>query len=142
MIDLEQQIVGIAQLALASMLGLLVGLTRERLHKSAGIRTHMLACMGTCLFTIISAIAFPGGDPARIAAGVVTGIGFLGAGVIFRDSNGVRDLTTAASIWTVAAIGMAVGAHLWLIATAATVMVWVILEVLRWYSKEMPHHGA
>ncbi|TVR23060.1 MAG: MgtC/SapB family protein [Anaerolineaceae bacterium] len=116
---------------IAAMLSALIGLERERRSRSAGLRTHMLVGVGACLFTSLSAMAFPGGDPTRIASNVVTGIGFLGAGVIFRNKNAVHDLTTAASIWATAAIGMAVGIGAWLSAFGVTVIIWLILALLR-----------
>src|SRR6201995_817537 len=106
------------RLLAAAALGSLVGLERERLLWAAGIRTHMLVCVGACLFMIVSAFRFSDSlsadhvvlDPSRAAAQVVSGIGFLGAGAILARGEVVRGLTTAASIWTVAAIGLAVGA--------------------------------
>ncbi|MFM7322842.1 MAG: MgtC/SapB family protein [Armatimonadota bacterium] len=94
-------------LALAAFLGSMIGWQREAQARPAGLRTHILVAVGSCL---LSLVRFPGGDPARIAAQVVTGIGFLGAGVILRRGPSVRGLTTAASIWAVAGIGIAVGA--------------------------------
>ncbi|MGH2677187.1 MAG: MgtC/SapB family protein, partial [Actinomycetota bacterium] len=102
----------------AALLGGVIGLEREVRDQPAGFRTHMLVALGSCLFTLISAYGFgafqgdPGVpyDPTRIAAQIVTGIGFLGAGAIIRSGMSVRGLTTAASLWVVAAIGMAVGA--------------------------------
>lgn len=104
----------IIRLLLAVALGGLVGLEREIDHKPAGFRTHILVCLGACLFTMLSlffcfSFPNPGADPARIAAGIVMGIGFLGAGAILHRESDIKGLTTAASIWVVAAIGMAVG---------------------------------
>lgn len=118
-------------LLLAAILGTIIGLERERRGKSAGIRTHMLVAMGAALFTILSMFAFPDGDPTRVASNIVTGIGFLGAGVIFTRKGEVHDLTTAASIWATAAIGMAAGAQLWFLAILCTLMVWIILGLMR-----------
>ena len=88
----------------------------------------MLICLGSALFTVLSIYAFPGSDPARIAAGIATGIGFIGAGVILHRTGGVvLGLTSAATIWTVAAIGMAAGAGMYYIAPAATVLALIIL---------------
>jgi putative Mg2+ transporter-C (MgtC) family protein len=104
------------RLLVAAVLGSLIGFERERLLWAAGIRTHMLVCVGACLFMIVSAYGFASVlgpnvvlDPSRIAAQVVSGIGFLGAGAILARGEIVKGLTTAASIWTVAAIGLAVG---------------------------------
>jgi putative Mg2+ transporter-C (MgtC) family protein len=101
----------VARLGLAMLAGALVGLERETNDRQAGLRTHMMVCLGSALFTIVSLkIAGPAGDPARIAAQIVTGIGFLGAGTIFRFGSTVRGLTTAAGLWTVAAVGMGIAA--------------------------------
>ncbi len=130
------------RLAVAAALGGLIGLERELDEKSAGLRTHMLVSLGSALFTIVSAYGFREflasgdnvvrADPARIAAQIVTGIGFIGAGVIFRQGLGVRGLTTAASLWLVAAIGMAAGAGYWAGAVVATVAALVTLRPLEW----------
>lgn len=133
--SLEIQVFLLLRLALAAFLSMIVGLERERRDKSAGMRTHMLAGVGACLFTMAGAHLFDGGDPTRVAAGVVSGIGFLGAGVIFQSHDRVRDLTTAASIWTTAAIGTTVAMDAWFLATGATVMTWFILAVLHTIEK-------
>jgi putative Mg2+ transporter-C (MgtC) family protein len=130
---LELQLHLLAQVALAAFLSMIVGLDRERRNKSAGLRTHMLTGLGACLFTTIGSHVLPEGDPTRVAAGVVTGIGFLGAGVIIQSEDRVRDLTTSASIWATAAIGVAVALDAWLLAIGATVLVWFILAIVqRW----------
>lgn len=121
----------VLRLLLAMTLGALVGFERWHAGKPAGLRTNILISGGSALFTIISVFGF-GGDPARIAAGVVTGIGFLGAGAIIRrDEGSIGGLTTAASIWAVAAMGMAVGAGLYLIAVVATIGIVFTLFFLR-----------
>lgn len=99
------------RLLLAAVLGAAIGYQREKAHKPAGLRTHMLICLGSALFTPISEFGFGSAvDTSRIASGVVTGIGFLGAGAIIRNREGiVVGLTTAASIWVVAAVGLAAG---------------------------------
>jgi len=117
-------------------LGALVGLEREITDHRAGMRTHLLVALGACLFTLISAYAFvrngqPAADPTRIAAQVVTGIGFLGAGAIIRDGLTVRGLTTAASLWVVAGIGMACGAGWYWPAVAGTGITLAVLWPLR-----------
>ncbi len=106
------------RVAVAAALGGAIGLERELDEKAAGLRTHMLVSVGSALFTLVGAYGFsgfPSGsvDPTRIAAQIVTGIGFLGAGVIFRQGFTIRGLTTAASLWLVAAVGMAAGAGYW-----------------------------
>lgn len=119
------------QLFLAVVLGASIGIEREIANKFAGMRTHALVAMGSTLFTISStAIVGPMVDPTRIAAQIVTGIGFLGAGLIVFHKSRVHGLTTAAGIWVAAAIGMAVGFHLYAIsifATALTILVFVFL---------------
>ena len=93
----------VLRLVLATVLGAIIGFQRERSGKEAGLRTHMLICVGAALFTVVSIYGFAGSDPSRIAAGVVTGIGFIGAGVILHRTGGtVIGLTTAATIWAVA----------------------------------------
>jgi putative Mg2+ transporter-C (MgtC) family protein len=127
------------RLLVAAALGSLVGLERERLLWAAGIRTHMLVNVGACLFMLVSAYGFADGlrgehvvlDPSRAAAQVVSGIGFPGAGAILARGEIVRGLTTAASIWTVAAIGLAVGGGLYFPAAASTVIIPVILAGIK-----------
>jgi pyruvate dehydrogenase (quinone) len=127
------------RLFVAAALGSLVGLERERLLWAAGIRTHMLVSVGACLFMLVSAYGFADSlrgehvvlDPSRAAAQVVSGIGFLGAGAILARGEIVRGLTTAASIWTVAAIGLAVGGGLYFPAAASTVIILVILAGIK-----------
>ncbi len=123
--DLEM----VLRLLLAVGLGALIGLEREHAKKAAGLRTHLLVCVGAALFTIASIYGFgEGADAARVAAGVVAGIGFLGAGAIISTRGGLlAGLTTAASIWAVAAIGLAAGAGLYIPATVATVIIVIIL---------------
>ncbi len=129
----------IARLLLAALLGSLIGLERERLHWVAGLRTHMLVCVGSTLIMIVSAYGFAAVldhpdialDPSRMAAQVVSGIGFLGAGTILLRQEIVRGLTTAASLWVVAAIGLAVGGGLYLAAVSTTVLILVILMGLK-----------
>ncbi len=119
------------QLTLAVLLGAFIGIEREVAHKSAGMRTHALVAMGSALFTIISQVlSGPYIDPTRIAAQIVTGIGFLGAGLIIFDQNKVKGLTTAAGVWVASAIGMAIGFGLYsvsIFATTLTILVFVIL---------------
>ena len=125
----------ILRLGLAAFLGSFIGFERERLLWAAGLRTHMLVCVGSCLMMIISAFSFfdilgqPHVilDPSRIAAQVVSGIGFLGAGAILLRGEVIRGLTTAASLWAVAGIGLAVGGGLYVAAIATTVIILVIL---------------
>lgn len=111
------------QLLLSALLGFCIGFERKLRFKGAGIRTHTIVCMGSAMMMLVSLYAFgEGGDPARVAAQIVSGIGFLGAGIIFYKRQEVRGLTTAAGIWTTAAIGMACGGGLYILAAGATVL--------------------
>lgn len=115
------------RLVLAVLLGGLVGYQREAVDRPAGLRTHILVCLGSALMMLLSAYAFPNTDPTRIAAQVVTGIGFLGAGTIIRQGSAVKGLTTAASIWAVAGIGLAVGAGSYFAGTLTAGLVFLVL---------------
>ncbi len=111
----------IVRVLAAAVLGGLIGVERQARDKPAGFRTILLICVGACLFTILSERAGqPPGDPTRIAAQIVTGIGFLGAGAILRGERGVTGLTTAATVWVVAAVGMAIGFGYWGVAVFGT----------------------
>jgi putative Mg2+ transporter-C (MgtC) family protein len=131
----------VVRLVLAALLGGAIGLEREIREREAGLRTHLLVSIGAALFTLVSAYAWtdfrfstPEGlvfDPTRIAAQIVTGIGFLGAGAIIRQGLSVRGLTTAATLWAVAAIGMASGAGYYWAAVVTTALVLVTLWPLR-----------
>ncbi len=129
----------LTRLLLASLFGALIGLERERRNWTAGLRTHMMVCVGSSLIMIVSAFGFSdilgaehvALDPSRIAAQVVSGIGFIGAGVIlFLKRGTIRGLTTAAGLWTVAAIGLATGGGLYFAAAATTLIALVILWAL------------
>ena len=123
------------RIALAALLGAVVGLERLWTGHPAGLRTNMVIAISSCLFTILSIEAFPlqgsAQDTARVAAGIVTGVGFLGAGAMLQTRSHVRGLTTAATIWLVAALGMAVGAGGHLLAVYTTVLATALLVVLR-----------
>lgn len=122
----------ILRLLLAAALGAGIGYQRERAAKAAGLRTHTLIALGAALFTVVSIFGFSGAvDPSRVAAGVVAGVGFIGAGVIFRGMRGehVAGLTTAASIWVSAAVGLATGAGLYLISVVTTLITAGILMI-------------
>jgi putative Mg2+ transporter-C (MgtC) family protein len=132
------------RLCLSAALGAVLGIEREWRQKYAGLRTNILIAIGSTLFTLMS-IALSestGGDPTRIAAQIVTGIGFLGAGAIMRTGVGVRGLTTAAMIWVNAAIGVAVGGGEYRLAVIATVVTVVVLVVLNpveaWIDRKNP----
>lgn len=114
-----------------TLFGAVLGLEREMTGKAAGLRTHAMVGLGAALFTVLSMDAFAFGDPARVAAQIVSGIGFLGAGAIFRAGPLVKGLTTAAGLWAAAAIGMAAGTGQMRLATLATVIAALVLTVLR-----------
>jgi putative Mg2+ transporter-C (MgtC) family protein len=117
----------ILRLGLAAFLGAVIGYERERAKKPAGLRTHILISLGAALFTIASAYGFVDPNPG-IAAGVVTGIGFLGAGAIFRTGEGyVEGLTTAATIWAAAGVGLAVGTGMYIVSAVAVVLILIVL---------------
>jgi len=127
------------RLAVATMLGGLIGAERERVESAVGLRTHAIVALGSATFMLVSMFGFHNAglppavvlDPSRVAAQVVTGIGFLGAGVIIFRKEVVRGLTTAASIWLVAALGMATAGGLYLAAAGATVIALVILAMMK-----------
>lgn len=124
-----------ARLILSCILGGAVGIERESIHRPAGLRTHVLVSLGSALFTLVSIHGFGGNnnvtDPSRVAAQIVSGIGFLGAGTIIRHRAGIRGLTTAASLWTVAGIGLGVGSGYYAGSVIATTLVLVSLIMLR-----------
>lgn len=130
--DAASQLEPLLRLAAALVLGAAVGLERELQRMPAGFRTHALVGLGAAIFTVVSAYAFPGpiSDPTRIAAQIVTGVGFLGGGAILHYRGNVRGLTTAASLWAVSAIGMAAGAGLYVIAVGGALLVVVTLYAL------------
>ncbi len=117
------------KIILAVLAGGLIGLEREWRDKAAGFRTLIFICVGAALFTILSVRIAGGNDPGRVAAQIVTGIGFLGAGVIIRDNGKVLGLTTAAAIWLTSAVGMAIGADQYLLALAVTIVSLIVLTV-------------
>lgn len=133
---LDSQI--IIRLGLSILLSGLIGLERQMHRRTAGLRTHILVCLGSCLIMLTSLYIFDiyndkvPLDPARIAAGVITGIGFLGAGTIIREREGVKGLTTAASLWVSAAIGLAVGCGFYKAALYAAVLTVGVLLFLRY----------
>jgi putative Mg2+ transporter-C (MgtC) family protein len=146
-IDLFPQaiLVQLLLLVIAFVLSATIGIERQRRLKSAGLRTHTLVGLGSALFTLVSAYGFSAVlgsdvqlDPSRIAAQIVSGIGFLGAGVIFVRQNIVNGLTTAASIWVTAAIGMACGAGMPVVAAATTVLYLIAVGVLTALGRRIP----
>lgn len=121
------------RLTVGLVLGAIIGFERELHRQPAGFRTHSLVSLGAALFTVVSAFGFTGGDlvdPTRIAAQIVSGIGFIGAGTILQYRGHIRGLTTAASLWSVAAIGTAAGAGLFVVAIVGTTLILVILSIL------------
>ncbi|MBP3202243.1 MAG: MgtC/SapB family protein [Bacteroidales bacterium] len=122
----------VIRLLIAGILGGVVGLERELRAKEAGVRTHFLVALGSALFMLISQFAFGDQthDAARVAAQVVSGIGFIGAGVIIFQKNAVRGITTAAGLWVVAAIGLSCGGGMYIVASAAAVFTVVCLEAM------------
>jgi putative Mg2+ transporter-C (MgtC) family protein len=130
--DVATQFEPLLRLTVGLVLGAAVGWERELQRMPAGFRTHALVGLGSAIFTVVSAFAFPGPatDPTRIAAQIVTGVGFLGGGAILHYRGNVRGLTTAASLWAVSAIGMAAGAGLYVVAVGAALLVVVTLVLL------------
>ena len=128
------------KILLALAVGAAVGFERELHHKSAGLRTLIFICLGSTLFTILSGrLAGSGDDFTRIASGIVTGVGFLGAGVILHDGGHIKGLTTAAAIWLVAALGMGIGAGQYALVGAVTVVtllvLWLFPRVEAWIDR-------
>ena len=120
------------RIALATVLGAAIGYERARAGKAAGVRTHGMVALGAALFTAVSVSGFgERGDPARVAAQIVTGVGFLGAGTILHLRASVQGLTTAASLWVTAAIGMAVSVGMYLMSIETAALVWVLLRLGR-----------
>ena len=138
----------VLRLAVAALVGSIVGLERERVESAAGLRTHALVCLGAALFMIVSMFGFSDAirppavvlDPSRVAAQIVSGIGFLGAGVIIFRRSIIRGLTTAASVWVVAAIGMAIGGGLYLGALTAGALTLGILAVMKPVERRLAAH--
>lgn len=125
------------------ILGMLIGIERETRHQPAGMRTHILICIGSTVVMLVSIFIpqtftnFQNGDPGRIAAQVVSGIGFLGAGAILKFGTDVKGLTTAASIWAMAAIGLAIGAGMFSIAIIGVVVVLFALTIMDFFEKKV-----
>ncbi|MBN1456231.1 MAG: MgtC/SapB family protein [Sedimentisphaerales bacterium] len=136
---MSPQIQEIIALAMAVVLGAMIGLEREINGKPAGLRTNILICLGAAAFTVISKHLGTelGAGPGRMAAGIVAGVGFLGAGALIHEGSGIHGLTTAASIWLVASIGVACGAGLYLIAVVVTAMALFVLLCLSPITKRL-----
>ena len=131
--------------------GFVIGAERELTNKWAGLRTHILVCMGACVFTLLSLYGFPPhanpvggasvGDPARIAAQIVTGIGFIGGGTVLRQGLTIQGLTTAATLWICAAIGMAAGCGKFSLSIATTVIAILALVLIRFVERKLIHNN-
>lgn len=121
----------LAQLIISFLLGSIIGYERELKYKPAGLRTHILVCLASTLFTILSINAFPGADKSRVASAILMGIGFIGAGTVIQIKDKIVGLTTAASLWITAAIGMAVGAGLYFLAATTTMLVFFVLRFVK-----------
>jgi putative Mg2+ transporter-C (MgtC) family protein len=131
-VEIQAQIQSLLNIVLAGIAGGILGLERELADKPAGIRTFAVVAMGSCVFTLVGVHAFDGAGDAesRLVAQIVTGIGFLGAGVIIQVQDKVEGLTTAAGIWSVAAVGMAFGFGLYVLAAGATVVLLIAFAVI------------
>jgi len=127
----------IIRLLFAVFIGGLIGIERELHYKAAGFRTMMLICVGSALFTMFSIRIGGPTDPARIAAQIVTGVGFIGAGVILHEKGEVRGITTAASIWAAAALGIGIGAGYLLFAGIATAIMLFVAAVVPWFERRI-----
>lgn len=132
----------IIAMLISLVLGTAVGWERQAGRKPAGLRTHTLVCMGSTMFVLLTGhaardLGIGNLDPTRVIHGVVTGVGFLGAGSIMRQEGFVQGLTTAASVWMVAAIGVAVGVHAWSLAITGTVLALLVLEGYRWVERRI-----
>ena len=126
----------IIRLLVASILGGIIGFEREAAKRPAGLRTHILVSISACLLTILSFNAFPGADPSRIASNVIVGMGFIGAGCIAWSKRKVIGITTAASLWTAAAIGIAAGVGYLSLAFVTTLVTFVVLR-LKWIERSL-----
>lgn len=131
-LSFETQLDLALRLTVGLVLGAIIGFERELQRQPAGFRTHSLVSLGAALFTVVSAYGFSGDtvDPTRIAAQIVSGIGFIGAGTILQHRGHIRGLTTAASLWSVAAIGTAAGAGLYIVAIVGSLLILVVLSIL------------
>ena len=141
-VDLEPGILEVLlRLACAMLVGLVIGTEREYTHRPAGMRTHILVALGACTVSILGEYIFmhysTEADPARLSAQVVTGVGFLGAGTIVREGVNVKGLTTAASVWAVACLGIAAGFGHYALALAGMVLIFLTLTVFEWLQDKM-----
>lgn len=146
--DIQFQLDVALRLLAAALLGAGIGLEREIHGHQAGMRTHMLVALGSAVFTVMSIYGFPkldttsATDPSRVAAQIVTGIGFLGAGAIIKYGTSIRGLTTAASLWVVAAVGLAAGAGAYFLAVVGTLIAVLALWPLHWLVGKLKLRGG
>ena len=134
----REDAVAVLQLVIAAACGAVVGWNREMYEKAAGLRTHMLLALGACLFTIVGLRL--GGDNTRLLQGMVTGVGFLAAGVIFREGPSVHGLTTAAGLWVMAAVGLTIGMSEYFLGILATLLTLLVMSVLRQVEQRIVRH--
>jgi putative Mg2+ transporter-C (MgtC) family protein len=127
----------VIRIILSFLLSALVGLEREIRLKPAGLRTHILVGLGSSLLTILSLYAFPGSDPARVAASIAVGIGFIGAGTIIKTKEKIIGLTTASTLWITASIGVAAGAGFYLVGSVVALITYITLELVGRFEKEI-----
>lgn len=135
--DVSLELIIVCKLIIAFMLGAFIGLDREKHGRDAGIRTYAAVCIGATLFTAIAAHLSDTAATSRIVANIVVGIGFLGAGIIYRNNQSSYGLTTAATIWCTAAVGVAIGLNMYIIALVAAVALYLLLSLhhQKWYIK-------
>lgn len=139
-VDFKTEIIFLVHLAISALLGGFIGYDRERDGNQAGIRTYAAVCLGSTIFTLISThITIDPGSSARIIANIVTGIGFLGAGIIYRSNEkpGVQGLTTAATVWATAGVGVAVALDMFVVAVSSSLFLYFLLSLhhRKWYVK-------
>ncbi len=145
--DWETEILMAARTILAAVLGGLIGFERERHGREAGIRTYAAVALGACVFGLVSSHVTGAADPTRIAAGIVTGVGFLGAGVILREQGRIAGLTTAATIWATASVGLAVAYGMYVLGLLTAAIIFALLAVhdlpswTRLKGKAKDHHS-
>lgn len=137
---------GLLRIAFAAVLGGAIGFDRELHHGSAGLRTHILVALGAATFTVIGILIVDASmfqsdivrmDPSRVLAGVITGIGFLGGAIVFRDEYRTRNVTTAAAIWTVTGVGIAAGLGYYILAGGVTLLVLIVLSLLKLFERQV-----
>ncbi len=127
---MSQELINLLRVLISAVLGFAIGFERKMRFKEAGVRTHTIVTMGACIIMLVSQYGFSGADSARVAAQIVSGIGFIGAGMIVYKRQAVQGLTTAAGIWTTAGVGMAVGAGMYALAVGATVLIIIVQCVM------------